>query len=472
MGPGAVVERSEQLAALEAVAHERATDPRIGELLERLGSTSSDPRGDDSLPGLERDFLRVLRREYDKDVLLPVEFVASCARDEGLSQAAWIEARKRNDFASFAPHLSLMLDHAKEKSRLWGFGSSPYNGQLDLHEPGMDERAIATCFDALRPRLSSLVARISARPAPDTSFLDQEYPVEAQDAFGRELRTDLGFQSDRGRLDLSAHPFTTTLGADDVRITTRYEPRNLLSGLFSTVHETGHALYELGYGDDLRGSCLADGASMGIHESQSRLWENVMARSLPFWRGRYATLQARFPKQLNGVDLEAFYKAVNVVRPSLIRVDADEVTYSLHVILRFDLERRLFAGTLEVADLPHAWREGMKKYLGVEPARDSDGVLQDIHWSMGAFGYFPSYALGNIYGLQFWRALRRDLPRIDESIEAGRFTDLLAWFREKVHSKGRRSDPAELLEATTGETLSADAFIEYLERKYADAYSL
>jgi carboxypeptidase Taq len=365
-----------------------------------------------------------------------------------------------------------MIDHAKRKARCLGFAERPYDGLLDLYEPGMGEDAIAAVSAPLRDRLSSLVRRIAAKGPVDTSFLSRVYPVEAQDAFGREVMRDLGFDLARGRLDLSAHPFTTTLGCDDVRITTRYAPANLASGLFSIIHETGHALYELGFGPELRPSLLAEGTSMGIHESQSRFWENVICRSLPFWRGRFPALRAAFGDQLSAVDAEGFYRAVNVVRPSLIRVDADEVTYSLHVILRFELERRIFAGTLDVDGLPGAWRALMKDLLGVENERDAEGVLQDVHWSMGAFGYFPSYALGNLYGLQFWGTLKRDLGDMDADIEAGRFKAILAWLREKIHSKGRRMDPVDLLAAVTGERLDSRPFTDYLESKYGALYSL
>jgi carboxypeptidase Taq len=468
----AVEERSEQLAAIEGVAHERAADAEIGVLLERLGSVSDHPRGDESLPAIERDFLRMLRREYDRAVALPSDLVTAQARDAGLSQAAWVRARRANDFSGFAPHLRTMIAHAKRKAECLGFAERPYDGLLDLYEPGLTEASVAAVFGPLRERLASLVRRIAEKPSPDTTFLSAAYPVEAQDAFGRSVMRELGFESARGRLDLSAHPFTTTLGADDVRITTRYSPTNFVAGLFSTIHETGHALYELGFGPDLRPSLLADGASMGIHESQSRLWENVIGRSLPFWKGRFPALKAAFGAQLSGIDAEAFYRAVNVVRPSLIRVDADEVTYSLHVILRFELERRLFSGALEVDELPEAWRKLMADLLGVEPTGDADGVLQDVHWSIGAFGYFPSYALGNLYGLQFWRALKKDLPDVDTAIEAGRFDRILAWLREKIHSMGRRLDPVDLLASVTGESLDSRPFIEYLETKYGSLYSL
>jgi carboxypeptidase Taq len=469
---GAIAGRSDQAAALEGIVHDKATDPAIGRLLEAVGSTSADPAGDAGLLALDRDFLKALRRDYDRATRLPTEFVQEEAKAVSLSQEAWAKARAADDFPAFAPHLETVLALAKRKAGLLGFADRPYDCLIDLHEPGMDEAAVAAAFGPLGVRLRSLVDRIGRAEPADASFLAKDYPIDRQYTFGRMLMVDLGYDLRRGRLDRTAHPFTTTLGADDVRITTRYFADNPLSSVFSTVHETGHALYEQGFPVELRGSVLADGASMGIHESQSRLWENVVGRSEAFWAGRYPAFCALFPDQLAGVDLGRFYRAVNAVRPSLIRVDADEVTYSLHVILRFELERRLFAGELAVADLPAAWRDGMRRWLGVAPTNDADGVLQDIHWSMGAFGYFPSYALGNLYGLQFWRALKHDLGDVDALLAAGRFAPILDWLRSKIHVLGRRLDPPDLLRRVTGEALSADAFMEYLETKYAAVYRL
>ncbi len=473
MLPDAAVEgRAEQMAAIEGILHQRGTAPEIGRLLGRLGSSAAAPRGDEALPETERDFLRVLRRAYDREVCLPADLVVDAARAEGLSQAAWVRARQNGDFSVFVPHLRTMVSFARRKAELWGFSERPYDGLLDLHEPGMGAAGIDAVFTPLRERLSLLVRRIGAQPRPEAGFLKNEFPVAGQDAFGRALMASLGFDTRRGRLDLSVHPFTTSLGPDDVRITTRYFPDNMLSGLFSIIHETGHALYEMGFDPAFRDSSLADGASMGIHESQSRLWENVIGRSLPFWEGRYPELAQRFPHQLAGVTAADFYRAVNEVRPSLIRVDADEVTYSLHVILRFELEKKLFSGALAVEDLPEAWRQGMMDLLGTAADDDADGVLQDVHWSMGAFGYFPSYALGNLYGLQFWRALRRDVAAVDDRIRSGDFKEILDWLRQKIHVRGARLEPENLLREVTGQTLNADAFMEYLETKYTALYAL
>jgi len=472
MPPAAVEGRSEQLALLEGIVHEKSTSPEIGDLLEQLGSTTAHPMGDADLPEVERDFLRVLRKEYDRAVLLPADLVTEAARAEGLSQAAWVEARKRNDYKTFMPHLEKMVGYAKKKAECWGFTARPNDGLLDIHEPGMTEASIEAVFNPLRSRLSSLVQRIGEKKAPRSDFLSREFPAELQAQFGESVMKALAYDLQQGRLDISAHPFTTTLGPRDVRITTRYFPTNMLSGLFSIIHETGHALYEMGFAEEIRDSSLGDGASMGIHESQSRLWENVVGRSYAFWKGQFPQLRQLFPTQLADVSVDEFYAAVNQVRPSLIRVDADEVTYSLHVILRFELERRLFAGTVSVADLPEAWNAMMKEILGVTPDSDANGVLQDVHWSMGAFGYFPSYALGNLYGLQFWDALKSDIPEVESFIERKDYMPILQWLRNHVHVHGCRYEPGDLILKVTGKPLSADSFISYLEHKYGQLYKL
>ncbi|MDR0388163.1 MAG: carboxypeptidase M32 [Treponema sp.] len=474
-----VKERADQLALIEGLAHERAADPRIGQLLADLGSGSEHPSGDESLPPAERDFCRVVRRRYDRAVKLPPGFAADAARAASLSQAAWVDARRRNDFAAFVPHLGAMVGFARKRAEYWGFtGGAVYDGLLDAHEPGIAAEEIARLFGPLRERLSALLKRICAKTAscPETAgdrdFPALSYDTEQQARYSRELMESLGFDFRRGRLDTSAHPFTTTLGFDDVRITTHYKKDNLLSAVFSTIHESGHAFYEMDINPELRETCLAEGVSMGIHESQSRLWENVFGRSRAFWEYQFPRLKALFPGQLGSVTTDVFYRAVNRAGPSLIRIEADELSYSLHIILRFELERRLFSGDLEVEDLPRAWRSGMKDLLGIEPETDAEGVLQDVHWSMGSFGYFPSYALGNLYGLQFLKKLRQDLPGYEGDIARGVFSAIRQWLRENIYTWGRRLDPADLLFKVTGEKLSAAPFLEYIETKYTELYGL
>ncbi|MDR0670175.1 MAG: carboxypeptidase M32 [Treponema sp.] len=471
--PGGVEERAEQLALLQGMAHERLVSPLVGRCLTELGSTTENPRGDEGLPALQRDFLRVMRRAYDREVKLPVEFVSAAARAEGLSQAAWAQARRDNDFSAFLPHLRAMITIARDKARYWGYGAGPgdkglYDGLLDIYEPGLSSAQISALFTPLGERLNALLKKIP--PPPPYPFLEQDYDTGVQERFNRALMEYLGFDTRRGRLDTSAHPFTTSLGPDDVRITTRYFPRSTLSSIFSVIHESGHAFYELGLPPELRGSCLADGASMAIHESQSRFWENLIGRSRPFWEGLFPVLRSYFPAQLGRVEPDTFYRGINQVRPSLIRVDADELSYSLHIILRFELEKQLIAGELPPEDLPGRWREYSRRYLNLESETDSDGVLQDVHWSMGAFGYFPSYALGNLYGLQFWAQMKKDLPDLESALAAGNFRPVHQWLADRIYRWGCRLEPSELLAKVTGERLSTGPFLDYIEAKYTCAF--
>jgi carboxypeptidase Taq len=469
---GGVEERAEQLALLQGIAHERLVSPLVGRCLAELGSTTENPRGDEGLPPLERDFLRVMRRAYDREVKLPADFVSAAARAEGLSQAAWAEARRNNDFPAFLPHLRAMIGFARDKARYWGYsdaGATLYDGLLDIYEPGLSSGEISALFAPLGERLSALIKKLP--PPPPCPFLEQDYDTGVQERFNRELMEYLGFNTDRGRLDVSAHPFTTSLGADDIRITTRYFPRNPLSSIFSVIHESGHAFYEMGFPPEIRFSCLADGASMAVHESQSRFWENVIGRSRPFWDGLFPRLRRCFPGQLGGVDAGTFYLGVNQVRPSLVRVDADEVSYALHIILRFELEKQLISGELPPEELPGRWREYSRRYLNLESETDSDGVLQDVHWSMGAFGYFPSYALGNLYGLQFWARMRQDLPDLESALAAGNFKPVHEWLADRIYRWGCRLEPSELLFKVTGERLSTGPFLDYIEAKYTGLYA-
>jgi carboxypeptidase Taq len=467
-----IEERAEQLSLLQGLAHQRFVSPETGRLLGELGSTAENPRGDETLPPLERDFLRVLRRSYDREAPLPEDFVREAARAEGLSQAAWAQARRNNDFAAFLPHLSTMIDNARQRARYWGYSDTGggkgglYDGLLNIYEPGLGAAELDGIFGPLRERLSAILKRIG--PAEEHPFLNQDYDVETQARFNRRLMDYLGFDRSRGRLDTSAHPFTTSLGSDDVRITTRYFPNNPLSGIFSVIHESGHAFYEMGFPPELRGACLADGASMAVHESQSRLWENVIGRSRPFWEGLFPVLQHHFPAQLGTIEAGAFYRAVNQPRPSLIRVDADEISYALHIILRFELEKQLIAGELPPEELPRRWQEYSRRYLGIESPSDADGVLQDVHWSMGAFGYFPSYALGSLYSLQFWARMKQDLPNLESSLAAGNFQPILSWLSQHIYSWGCRLTPSELLLKTVGEKLSPAPFLDYIETKYEE----
>ncbi len=472
MPPAAIDERAEQLSFLEALAHDKQTVPEMGELLDGLGSTAANPGGDPSLPELDRAYLRVMRRAYDQATRIPTEFVAEMARAVSLSQAAWAKAREENDFPSFAPHLQKMLDFNRKIAAFLDPARKPYDVLLDRFEEGATEAGIAAVFGALRDDLVRLLDRIKGRPQVDDSFLHAHCPEAAQARAGEYLMKILSYDLERGRLDKTAHPFTTTLGSSDVRITTHYHEDFFPSSVFSTIHEAGHALYELGIdpAPEYRRTALHEACSMAVHESQSRLWENVVGRSLGFWKRHLPEFQRMLKPALDGVSLERYYKAINKVEPSFIRTEADEVTYSLHVILRFELEGELLSGRLAVNDLPVAWNDRMRKFLGVVPPNDAKGCLQDIHWSMGAFGYFPSYALGNLYGAQWWDAMKSGGMDPAAAVERGDLGSILSWLRANVHKPGAAWRPDALVERVTGKPLDASHFVRYLEEKYAGVY--
>lgn len=472
MPPAAIEGRSEQLALIESLAHDKQTCPEIGELLAALGSTADNPGGDTSLSDIDRSYLRVMRRAYDQATKIPSAFVAELAKAISLSQAAWAKARADNDFKAFQPHLERMLEYNKRIAAFLDPSKRPYDVLLDRFEEGGTEAQVASVFTPLRTDLVRLLDKIRGRPQVDDACLRRFCPEASQAEASSYLMRILSYDMESGRLDKTAHPFTTSLGPKDVRITTHYCEVFFPSAAFSTIHETGHALYELGIdpAPEYRRTSLAQASSMAIHESQSRLWENMVGRSRGFWSNHLPEFRRMLGTALEGVELDQFYKAVNKVEPSLIRVEADEVTYSLHVILRFELEGQLLSGNLVVADLPGAWNDGMKRLLGVVPPNDAKGCLQDIHWSMGSFGYFPSYALGNLYGAQWWDAMKQGGLDPDLAVSQNRLPDILAWLRGAVHKPGSMYRPDELVHKVSGKALDASYFMAYLNAKYAQVY--
>ncbi len=469
----AVGERAEQLALLEGIMHDRFTSSEAGELLGSLGVGKDTPTGSDDFNDNERAFLREFYRRYRRKTQLPRRLVTEMARQTAIARKEWAKARAESNFSIFAPHLDKILALTLEVAECLGYEDSPYDPLLDEYEPWMKTSKLEEIFRNFQEKLMELISRIvNSEKRIDTHFLMQEYDTNVQRDFSLHVLKTIGYDFSKGRLDVSAHPFTTTLGCSDVRLTTRYNRNYFNTGIFGTIHEGGHALYELGISAELQDTLLADGTSMGIHESQSRMWENIIGRSLPFWKHFFPGLKSRFPEALGDVDLVSFYRAINAVQPSLIRVEADEVTYNLHILLRFNLEKRLISGDLKVKDMPEAWNEECRSLLGIVPPNDADGVLQDIHWSMGSIGYFPTYSLGNLYSAQFFKALEQDLPDIDGSIEIGDFQEILKWLRQKIHSPGRVYPAGELCERVTGESLNPDYFMDYLENKYSDIYGI
>ena len=467
MPPGAAEARANQLATLRKISHELFTSDEIGGLLDDLTPAAEelDPRSTDA------SLVRVIRRDFDKAVKLPTDLVVAIAEAVSRGKEAWKHARAEDRFDRFSPHLERLIDLTRQKAEAYGYDDRPYDALLDEYEPGMKTAHVAQIFRDLRQELVPIVEAIAENDETDDAVLHQKFERERQWAFGLDVIRDFGYDFNRGRQDLSAHPFTTTFSVTDVRITTRVNENYLNPGLFGTLHEAGHALYEQGVDLALERTLLADGTSLGMHESQSRLWENLVGRSRAFWQHYYPRLQTVFPDELNGTPLDAFYRAINKVRPGLIRVEADEVTYNLHVMIRFELENELLEGDLDVADLPLAWNARMSDYLGVSPDTDADGVLQDIHWSLGAFGYFPTYALGNLMSTQIYNRAAADLGDLEAQIAEGNFAELLAWLRQTIHRHGRTRDANELLVDVTGEPLQAGSWLTYIRRKYGELYT-
>ncbi len=466
MPDGAAGARAHQVATLRKLAHEFFTADEVGTLLEALAPAT---QGLDPV-STEASLVRVARRDYEKAFKIPAALVAEMAEAVARGKQAWRKARATDTYATFAPHLERLIDLNVQKAEALGYDDCLYDALLDQYEEGMKTATVEAVFADLRARLVPIVHAIAEREPPDNRVLHQPFDKQKQWDFGLEVIKDFGYDFEHGRQDLSTHPFTTSFSITDVRLTTRVDERYLPPALFGTLHECGHGLYEQGIDPALDRTPLADGTSLGMHESQSRLWENLVGRSRAFWQCYYPRLQAVFPGQLADVSLEAFYRGINKVEPSLIRVEADEVTYNLHVMLRFELEQAMVEGRVTVADLPELWNAKMEDYLGLRPETDADGVLQDIHWSLGALGYFPTYSLGNLMSAQLFDQAKQDLPGLDAQIAAGQFAELLGWLRTNIHQYGRKLEALEILERVTGEGLNAGPWLDYIREKYGEIY--
>ena len=467
MPPGGAESRGRQLGTVGRLAHDRAISPELGKLLEGLRRTlpSLDPDSD------EARLIEVASRDFEKAVRVPSAFVEERAQVTTLAYEAWHEARKESRFALFQPHIEKVIDLLRRYVGFFPPATHPYDVLLDDFEPGMKTAEVSGIFGALRPKQVALIRRIAAAKQVDDSFLHQAFSERAQWDFGVEVITKFGYDWKRGRQDRSPHPFTQGFGVGDVRITTRVDPEFLGTALFGTMHEAGHAMYAQGHAPELERGPLCDGASLAVHESQSRLWENLVGRSRPFWQAFYPRLQEMFP-QVRTVPLETFYRGINKVQPSLIRVEADEATYNLHIMLRMEIEIALIEGSLAVRDLPARWNQGMKDYLGVTPPDDANGVLQDVHWSTAGMGYFPTYALGNLVSAQLWERIQQDLPDIERQVSEARFEPLLAWLHTNIHRHGRKLRPQELVKRVTGTTIDAGPYVRYLSKKFGEIYGL
>ena len=467
MPPGGAENRGYQLATLQQIAHTKAISDEIGKLLDdlQLYASQLDPDSFDAC------LVRVARRNYENETKVPTEWVVKFAMTTTAAHEAWAKARAENDFHHFQPHLERILDLAHRFAGFFAPYEHVYDPLLDIFEPGMKTTDVKAIFNLLRPQQVKLLEQIASCPQVDNSFMSLTYDEQKQWSFGVEAITKMGFEWDRSRQDKTLHPFTTSFGWGDVRITTRVFPNYLASALFGTLHEAGHAMYAMGSDKSFDRTPLFGGASAGIHESQSRMWENLIGRSYPFWQHFYPRLQELFPSQLGNVALETFYKGINKVQPSFIRVEADEATYNLHIMLRMELEIALMENQLQVKDLPEAWNSRFQEYLGVTPSDYSNGVLQDVHWSGGLIGYFPSYALGNLIAAQLWERISADIPDLPDQIRQGEFAAWLAWLREKVHSHGNKFEPQQLIQRVTGSKIDPAPYMRYLEQKYRAIYN-
>ena len=457
-GGGAV--RAEQLATLDRTSHQAFTSPEIGRLLEKLAPfEEAQPYDSD-----DASLIRVTRRDWEKARQVPADLRAEMSRAGSLALPAWATARQSSDYALFRPYLEHNLELRRRYIDCFDGYDEPYDVLLDDFERGMTAAEVRVVFDRLKEEQIPLVAgaaRNGGRPARDRSF-----PLEQQQSFELKVLERFGFEPGSWRLDPTVHPFASSIGIDDIRLTTRYHETNL-DGLFASMHECGHGLYEHGVSRDFERTPLARGTSLGMHESQSRLWENLVGRSLPFWRFFYPELQRHFPDALGAVELEEWFASVNWVEPSFIRVEADEATYNLHVILRFELEQELIGGEVALDELPEVWNERMQQYLGVEPPEDRLGVLQDMHWAAGHIGYFATYALGNVISAQIWERVLAELPDVYDQFDDGEFGPLREWLTENLYRHGRKFTPKETLERLVGGGLDADPYLRYLSGKLA-----
>ena len=461
--------RSEQITHFAGLIHQRKIDPRVGEWLEHLADSplAADPASDSGAT------IRILKREYEKRIKLPATLVMELARAASVGQTQWVEARRENDFKGFAPQLKKIFELKKSEAEAIGYAEVPYDALLDEYEPGARTSEVAGILEALRQELVPLVAQIkgSSYRAP-VDILNRNFPIDQQRLLGRTASEAIGFDYRKGRLDVTHHPFCTEMGPKDCRITTRYDENFFSGSLFGTLHEAGHGIYEQGLRSEYYSLPPGKYCSLGIHESQSRLWENLVGRRLSFWQYFYPQAQGLFQEALGDVSLGEFYHAINHVEPSLIRVEADEATYNLHIIIRFELEQAIINGELDTDDLPDAWNEKYLRYLGIQASEDANGVLQDVHWSAGLVGYFPTYSLGNLYASQIFDAANAQLGDLDTMFQAGDFVPLKNWLNEKVHDVGQCLSGPQLGVQVTGIELSHEALMCHLREKLIPIYGL
>ncbi len=457
--------RAQQIATLSGMAHEIATSEAYEASILSLNE-------DASLSEIEARNVQLLKRDLEKAKKLPASFVVRLSQASSKAFHSWISARKKNDFTIFQPALKEMVAIQQEKAEIYGYQDHIYDALMDDYEPKASVQEIDTLFKDVKSQLSPLLAKIADAPQVEDGFMYKPYGKDQQWKYGMDILAQLGYDLEAGRQDLSEHPFSTSFSPNDVRVTTRVNENNLYDMLWSCIHECGHALYEQGLKPEQYGLPCGEAVSLGIHESQSRFYENNIGRSREFWSHNYASLQQSFPSQLGGVELNDFYRAVNIVKPSLIRTDADELSYHFHIMIRYEIEKQLIEGSLAVSDVKEAWNNAYRTYLNIEVPSDNEGVLQDVHWSHGGFGYFPTYSLGSFYAAQFEAKMLKDIPQMRADIAKGEFTKTLSWLRENIHQHGRRYSSQELCSKATGEELKFEYFMDYAKKKYGEIYGI
>ncbi|MEI8366002.1 MAG: carboxypeptidase M32 [Parachlamydiaceae bacterium] len=472
MPSGAADARSAQIEMLSGIIHEAQTGRKFTQSLGKLIDLTKGTIKVKSLSTDQKIALKEWRRDYLKEKVLPKKFVTELAKLTSQSLQSWREAKQNNTFHTFAPFLKKLIVMKRKQADLLGYKDHPYDALLDLYEPGATTKEVEKVFSPLKKSINSLLKRIGAAKQIDDSFLHGKFPSDKQIEFSKKLLLDMGFNFAHGRLDFSTHPFSSALHPTDSRITTRIHPTSIINCVSTVLHEAGHSLYEMGLPQEQYGSPLGQAISLGVHESQSRWWETRIGQSKPFWQHYLPLLKKTFPGKLDNISLEDFYRAVNKVEPSFIRVDADEVTYPLHVILRFELERALIEGSVDVDDIPKAWNGKMKELLGITPTKDSEGCLQDVHWAMGGFGYFPTYTLGNLYAAHLFEGFEKSHPNWKERLAKGELLFITQWLEKNIHRHGRRYSSQELLKVATGKEFSAAAYTRYLEEKYTEVYRM
>ncbi len=467
MPKGGVENRADMISLLAGLLHDKQTSPRVGEILDELLNGIIDDKED----SIDAANIREWKHDYDLQVKIPKSLVEELSKTITLSQGKWQEARAKSDFPAFLPWFEKVVNLKRQVADAIGYEGTPYNAMLDLFEPGTTTDEVTRLFAGFRDELVELLGKIdSSGRKPDRSIITRDFPIKTQRKFGTEAAAAIGFDFEGGRLDETTHPFCTGFGPGDTRITTRYDRNHFPGAFFGIMHEAGHGIYEQGLPKEHYGTPCGETYSLGLHESQSRMWENMVGRSKPFWKFLFPAAQKNYPDSLKDVTLDQFYFAVNDVRPSFIRVEADEATYNMHILLRFEIESAFFNGDLALKDVPFAWNEKFEKYFGIKPPDDAQGCLQDVHWSAGLIGYFPTYTLGNLYAAQFFAKADEELGGLHAQFEKGDFKPLLEWLRKNIHQHGRRYRAGDLVQRVTGAPLSHKHLMEYMNKKFGELY--